>query len=529
MENFFKLITTQINDFWGRLDNPSRRRLIISAVLILVVIFTLSWAATRKEYTVLYSNLNSKDAGEILNKLGEMKVDVKPEGNGTILVPKSQEAKLRMQLAAEGYPKTGFNYDYFKGGLGLGATDFDKRKADQLQLQERIQTAIKTMGGVQDAIVTISIPEQDSFVLQSDKQSTTAAVLLSLSSTLTKKQIKGIEELVAKSVLGLKAENISIVDSNMNALNVQDSSETGNVGTHFDMENQVRDSLQKQIYALLDPVFGKGNVIPSVNVKLNFDKQITEKITFLPVADDTGIAVSLNELKEKVNNGTSTDTTGQTTYPAGQSGADQGGYDKSNKTINYEVNKVKDQIEKAQGVVEKLTLSILINKSPLDDKTLASIQKIVSTAVGVEPDKIVVQGMAFDGKVAEKTEADKLKTTAQKSETTQQYIEYAKYAGYALAVFFVLFMIYRFISKLKLAVRELPRTVGVGAGSGTGSATATADFANMHNVPTKFVEDIIEMPEEDKEQIIKKQRMDNIIDSKPEIVVQQLREWLNEN
>ena len=44
----------------------------------------------------------------IYTKLKEGNAEPKMEGRTTILVPKENEAELRMQLTMEGYPKSGF-------------------------------------------------------------------------------------------------------------------------------------------------------------------------------------------------------------------------------------------------------------------------------------------------------------------------------------------------------------------------------------------------------------------------------------
>lgn len=521
MDNFLKLTLSQLNNFWKGIDGPSRRKIIVTAVLLLAVAGLVTWMITKPNYTVLYSGLDGKEAGEILQKLEEKKIDAKPEGTGTIKVPSREEAKIRMELSAEGYPKSGFNYDLTTNGNSLGATDYDKKKADQYQLQERLQNAIKTLDGVNDAIVTISIPEQDSFVLKDDKQPTTASVLLNVgNNTLNAKQIKGIEELVAKSVLGLKPENISIVDSNMNALNSSSNSGPGAVNAQLDLEKQVKDSLQRQVLALLEPVFGKSNVIPSASLKINFDKKVTNSVTFNPVTDGNGIAVSVNNLKEEVSNNAASNsntssTTDQTQYGVSQ-GNGQGDYSKNDSTINYEVNKINDQIEAAQGQVSNLKLSVLINNPSLDDQTASNVQTLVANAIGVDTTSVVVQGMEFNGAKVEQEKNDKLQKGNDSKQLWSTVLEVVKYLGLGLVLLFIMWLLYRFVMSIRLTATSQPRQQIRPAGQAQPN-------------PTAIYEEIVEMPEEDKVQMMKKQRMDNLVDSKPDLVAQQVRDWLNEN
>ena len=103
---------------------------------------------------------------DILDGLGaEYKVD----DNGTIYVPSRDEARLKMQLAAEGYPKESLTYDIFSGVSGLMTTDYEKKQYLIFQLQDRLQDAIKTLSGVNNAIVTLNIADDNSFVLKKDE------------------------------------------------------------------------------------------------------------------------------------------------------------------------------------------------------------------------------------------------------------------------------------------------------------------------------------------------------------------------
>ncbi|MDD3765707.1 MAG: flagellar basal-body MS-ring/collar protein FliF [Eubacteriales bacterium] len=513
MEKYFKTITSQLNNFWNSEDKKRRNKILVISGIILFAIIVFAFLVTRTQYTVLYSNLDSKEAGEIYNKLVEMKVDVKPQGSGTILVSKKQEAVVRMQLAAEGYPKSGFNYDYSDKSLGIGATDFDKRKTDRLEIQDRLQKAIKTMSGVQDAIVTISLPDQDSFVLKDDRQVATASVLLVLgNNTLTAKQIKGIEELVAKSVLGLKPENVSIIDSNMNALNANISNESELVNSNFEIENEVRNTLQKRVLSLLEPVFGKDNVVASVNVRLNFDKQVTEVTRFEPVVDDEGIAVSINELKENVSNSTPQDQSGQIEYAMGAN--NQGEYERVDRTINYEVNQIKEKIDKAQGNIEDITLSILINNRNIDNSILEDVQQIVATAVGVDREKVTVNGMDFEGRKADVEQVEKALKQANRERMYSRIMDIARYVLVLLAAVFLLFIISNLLTKLIAAQRK--------------PAYAERAISSINEANARIGEDFEEVSDEAQEHIIQKQKIDHLISTKPEIAAKQISDWLNE-
>lgn len=511
--NIFKSFIPQIGEFWKNIDRKNRIRIIVSAAIIIAVAGIATWILSRPEYVVLYSGLDGQEAGEIYTLIEDMGVTPKAVGSGTIKVPKKNESRIRMQLAAEGYPKSGRSNDYFDIGMGLGATDYDKRMAAQLQLQNRLEKAIETMEGVKSAIVTISIPEQDSFVLKDDKVEPSASVVLILKDGfLNNKQVRGIEQLVSKSVGGLKPENISIIDNNMNPLSNGDTEGIGNVGTQFDLELQLKKNLEKQVMTLLEPIFGKNRVMASVNVRLNFDKKVTSKVEFNPVVDDEGIAVSINELKESVSSSAAPEGSqpeGALQYPVYQ-GSGQGDYTNTNRSINYEVNETKEQIEEAQGKITELALSVLIDNPDLGTQMLSRIQKVVSTALGVTLENVVVEGMSFSA-LAE--EQDKIKTAEEKASNElfkRGLIDIGYKVLLGLLLFFALFIVYRFVRGIKVSV--------------SGESYIDKEYEQLIDEAVE-----ISQPGVSYDQAVKKRRIESIVETKPDVVARQIKEWLNEN
>jgi flagellar M-ring protein FliF len=397
-----KKVSGQVTSFWTGLSKKKKIGFVVLMSLIIILTILTVALLNRTEYSVLYSGLTDQEAGEIYTKLTESGTVAKVGKNGTILVPKNQEDRLRISLAAEGYPKTALNYDIFKNSTGFGTTEYEKQKYMQFQLQDRLQETIKSIDLVEDAIVTITIPDNNSVVLKEDKKPSTASVLLKLKNNakLSPQQVYAITELVSKSVPGLTSENITIVDQRMQVLNQNTETEFSQAGSLLELERQVEENFKNQLLGLLEPVFGYGKVVAGVNVRLDFDKRTTESVKFEPVVDDEGLAVSLNRLEE-VSKQKSTGT------PAGQD--PNGGapvyaaedesetvYEKVSNTVNYEVNQTRELIEKSQGEIKDLTVSVVIDYED-DPLVLDQVRKVVSGAMGIEPDSVVVQAMKFNG------------------------------------------------------------------------------------------------------------------------------------
>jgi len=402
MNKWLELVKLQFNKFWTNLNGSHKKILIVSVVGVLIFGIILALILNQQRYVVLFSGLDAQEASEVFLRLQELDAEPKLEGVSTIMVPEGREAELRMQLTAEGYPRSGFNYDIFanNGGFGqFGQTDEDRRILLVRQLQERLAQSIKFLDSVEDAVVTIAMPETDQFVLKDQQLPVTASVIINpaFGHDITAVQAENMEQLIARSVPGLKPENITIIDRNANVLNRQQEEQMPE--NQFDLEYQMEDRLRQQVVNLLEPVFGMGRVVSKVNVKLNFDMHILESVRFEPVVGDTGIIVSREALRERITDaapgGIVGETPNVTQYPVVADG-EAGNSDKRHEVINYEVNEIKERIEKQQGQLEDLSISVIIDNEDLNDDTIADVKELVAAAVGTDLPRIAVHAMRFD-------------------------------------------------------------------------------------------------------------------------------------
>lgn len=515
--DFIKSITEPLNDFWKRKDSNYKRKLITIVSLITVLVFSLTFILSRTRYSTLYADLDLHDAGVILSKLKTMKVNAKPVNGNTILVPSDEVDRLRMTLASEGYPKNGFSLDILQKGMGLGMTEEDKKIYRQMQLQEHIRNAILTFEGIKDAKVIITLSEEGSFVIDSNKRDATAAVLLTLDSniSLNSANVKAIASFVQKSVPDLKMENVNIIDSSMRVLDFNDVSEYQSMTDRYSLQCSVQDRLKNQVMDLLQPVFGIGRVKSQVNVVLDFDEQVIDSIKFEPVINDSeGIAISIDKIRELVQGnsaGSISDITAIDQYPV--ISADDSVYQKNAEKINYEVNSIKEHVVKEKGAIKKLSVSVVIDSKDTDTDLSENIKALISTAVGVEKDSITVEYMPMEGNEAV-TEAWK-----QENIFRQKYYLIDQIKFYIPLVFIAIIIVILFIllfkkPKVKYAPKSSQNIPNVQPG---------IQYKEKEEVLSES--DIIQFSNEKavKEQIGK------IINKNPELVANILHNWLKDD
>ena len=185
-------------------------------------------------------------------------------------------------------------------------TDFDKGSI-LYSVAGQASGVDKDIIGVKNAIVTLSIADESSYVLETERVPSTASIIIDLepSVDLTPRQIKGIENLIAKSVPGLTNDNVSIIDSEGNILNAGSGSSSGVSIEKVEMEKQAGEIFKNRIVELLEPLYGRNGISAAVHVSIDFSQKSSDQIDYTPV--DTGTDNQDTEGEDDTDNNDSND------------------------------------------------------------------------------------------------------------------------------------------------------------------------------------------------------------------------------
>ena len=525
-------IGKSILKYWKDQTKSQKTRIVVIASIIVIGSATLVITLNHTTYAVLYTNLSAKDAGDILAKLTEMKIDGKAQGADTILVPENEVSMVRMELASAGYPTSSANLDILAKGTGFGVTEEDKAIYRKYQLQADLQNSIKQLSSIADARVSLYIPAESSFVIDNSSSEATAAALITLKpgNKLTAGNVKAISELIQKSVSGLTAENVSIIDSDMNVLSGDEDATGLTQGSRESTEEQVSDRLRKQVISLLQPIFGIDNVGAQVNVALNFDESTIDTIKFEPMENaTTGIIKTIDSIREVTKNaaGNTTDTTTAATYPVTDT-ADSV-YQSNTEKITYEINTIKEHLVKAKGSISKLSVSVLINKTSTNGVDYTqNVKNLVGTAVGVSPDYITVESLPF---TKSENEADALKAYEAANSKAEQWqlIKSLAYVFGGLLAFIILLVT---ITKRKHKSKEEEFEENFPSLFSKDSKEMRENRAN--NDSKREIDFKIDDATNTKREIYEVEKsekalIEKYVESNPELVVSIIRSWLAED
>ncbi len=405
----------QVVQWMNKYDKKKRNFTIASILGAIAITFALVYFLTQTEYEVLFPQVLDDEASQIVSMLQEQGIDYQYKQNGDILVANDQVDQARADLVLQGYPKSGLAYDVFINNAGGMATDTENQQYILYELQDRIGATIRLFDGVRNAVVTITLPEEQRFVLEPSAEEDTAkaSVIIEMEhgADVPMEMAEAAQRLTASNVQGLEPENVEVVDGYGVVVSDSNSYQGTSFSTAEEMAQIIEDEMVRNVIDILEPFFGDGNISVAVRAEVNVEKVIRETITYstpekIDEEDKDGI-VSSETLNE--NSSGAAGSTGQVTGTETNAEADQYNGDAeadgtitSNESIirDYLVDQVREQTEIDQGVLEDLTISVAINGEE-DAVDVDQLIDLIGNATGIESElrdeKITVAVAPFYG------------------------------------------------------------------------------------------------------------------------------------
>ncbi len=362
-----------------------------SAVGIVVVAFMLFRLAAAPSYATIMTGLDPAETGKITVALDEQGIGYELQNNGTaIAVDKAKTAQAQIALAEGGVSTTGKQpgYDLLKDQK-LGASDFQQRVTYQRALEGELANKLDAIEDVNGAQVQLTLPEDELF--SDEAKPATAAVLLGGGPTeLTAGSVRGIANLVASSVEGLKTDHVTITDGTGRLIWPQ-SGDAGAAGATMASktaaEGKYANELESSLNALLMRTVGAGKAQVKVKADLDVDqvkeKQLRHAKRGVPIEE----VEEEEQLEGQGAGGGGAGTRANIpTYQAAAGGA--GGasnYEKRQQQTKYAVDKTVTESVRAPGTINRLDIALVLDKSLGPQR--AELEKAVAGAAGVNRDR----------------------------------------------------------------------------------------------------------------------------------------------
>jgi flagellar M-ring protein FliF len=440
MPDSFSRILGQLKELFNKLD--STKKIILGSVLgvLVLAVIVLSSISLQKNNVILFKDLAPKEFAEITKKLDVLGYAYSGSDASTIAVDPDLRQEIITKLAQENLIPAGVQgwelFDIEK----FTETQFDKDIKKYRALKGAIEKSLMTLRSIEKADVNIAFPETDLF--ESNQSPVKASVILHYIAgvdSISKKEVKGIVNLVSRAVPRLKPENVSIADMDGKIISdFEEDLEKERIDLRI-VQEKLRIEEEQRMKRLIDirntlrwNLGGEDRVdITRFEYQLNWDKVSYKDNNVTPVVkipDDPNTPYSELEIVDgnslKVSSKETTEKfTGRGFTPDGPAGTEpnlppgykdvdyqKAEYAKNENINNFEFNRRVSEVQKQPWRVEKVALSVVVDGiwekkeaadgthfdrvyKPVSKEDLSLIKKNLEAAIAFDPirgDKISV-------------------------------------------------------------------------------------------------------------------------------------------
>ena len=333
--------------------------------LLIAAVIALSWAVSREEMRPLYTDLEPGSGGRVLEELTAQQVPYEVKGGGgTIMVPEERVAELRMLLATKGLGKGSDGYDWFDQNEAFGVPSDILKLQKKRALEGELAKSVSSLESVRSARVHLAATDKSLFVNEEKPPRASIFVDLYDGKVLSKRQVKGVVNLVAFAVPRMDIENVTVVDQRGKVLN-RATGDSIDGGTSLEYTQAVENELEMKAREMLERVVGPGKAIVKVTAKIDFSQEHrTEELydgeTVVPRSEET-----LSEVRENGGNRVGGAAGAAPNDPNVAQGVIRVG-DASNSTrektvTNNEIPRTTKQVKATTPKVTRLSVSVLVD------------------------------------------------------------------------------------------------------------------------------------------------------------------------
>lgn len=397
----------QFEQFFGPLSNAQRVMFGLLMIIVLSVTGGIFYWSQQQEEVLLFADLNTQSAQNIVAALDERGVKYSIENNGKAIYVESDKVhQLRLELAAYSGSDTDIKgYELFDSQT-LGMTDFMQEVNRKRALEGELARSISSLEQVDHTRIHLVMPERSPFEQASTLATASVIITLKPGNSLKSEQIEGITALIAGSVDGLDAKSVVVLDQAGNRLSSENTSDQGFAfgGSQMQLKQKTEAYLTNQGQSMLDRVLGAGNSILRVSVEHDFERILRESDLIDPdsrtvISEQKSSQSNTNEERAPINatDYTPVELMSETLVVGANTN------ESSNQTRNYEVNRTREVYEKNQGEIKRISASILINQKmvperaedgtltmmtePYTDQEIQEFREVVQLALGMDTDR----------------------------------------------------------------------------------------------------------------------------------------------
>lgn len=520
---------------------PARLAAMAAVTMTLIGFFAfVILRVSKPDMGVLFADLSMSDSSAVIRDLDArgIKYETRGDAGQTILAPRADLPRLRMDLAGKGLPgAAGVGYEIFDKGDAFSSTNFVQNVNHLRALEGELSRSIRAIARVQAARVHLVIPERRLF--ERDRETPSAAIVLKLMGDLDPSQVRAIRHLVASAVEGLKPERVSIVDERGRLL------ADGARGTEADagagMEEKqvgIERRLRSQIEEIVAGIVGAGRARIQVSAELDLNRIESRSESFDPESRVMRSTQTRSEIS--ITSGSEGAVTVGNELPgANQPGPAPTPKDSTNKneeTTNYEISRVTKTEIAEGGRVKRLSVAVVVDGAyvpgpdgkpvyqPRPADEVDRIAALVRSAIGYDKargDQVEVMNLRFAETPTQVEFAEPSLVQSLLSPSKEEIMRIVELAVLSMLTLIVLMAVVRPLLKKVLASEPIQIAIA----SGAGAAVAEALMVPPENTTARLV-DFAQL--NGKVQAETVQRVVDMVRASPSETVEVLRNWIHE-
>ena len=366
--------------FINQIKHNAKMAWSIAAVIAIAIISIIYLWVKDDSYSVLFSNLNDKDGGEIISQLDKMNIPYKFSSSGsTILIPEDKVYDTRLRIAQQGLPKGGAVGFELLDKESFGMSQFNEQINYQRALEGELSRTISIISSIDDARVHLAMPKPSLFVRERKFPSASVALTLLPGRSLSQGQIDAIIHLISSSVPELQADKVTIIDQHGHLLTGENYRDRNANVAQLEFSERIENSVRERVEKIIIPILGKNNVRVQVNAEVDFSRQESTSEIYDPnsdIAKQTIRSKQLTENRQLINSygiGGVPGALSNQPVPTSSAPIDEDKESKditdkpqpsnwqSNNTLNYEVNRQVVHSQIPEGRIKRLSVAVLVN------------------------------------------------------------------------------------------------------------------------------------------------------------------------
>jgi len=399
----------QLRDLWGRQSRGRRTLAILVALGIAGIVAWSTLVPHAAPWTAVADGGSPDDQQELFALLEGRHLPVRLH-DGKVEVETDKLDEARAVAASAGMPRTGRGLEIFDNS-SLGQSSFAEQVNYRRALQGELARSITALAQVEHARVLIAFGKHSLTKDQEQPASASVALHLHAGQTLSADQVRGVRQLVAASVEGLKPEAVVIVDNHGNML---DAADPANV----DHKGEIEHGVTARVRTMLERVVGAGkvSVVTTADVDdrkmsetqelydadhpaLRSESRVSDGIdTTQGIGGISGVRGNLPGAPPPAATAGNGSAAGTASAPIGNG--------RLQETKNYEVSRTVRQTTKPDVQLQKLHVAVVVDYKtgsdgkavPRTDKELAELTALARQSAGIDDargDKFELHAIPF--------------------------------------------------------------------------------------------------------------------------------------